>query len=160
MKPLRAIVITGLVAAVTSTALAGGGKVPYPQGYRQWQHVKTMVILKGHAFSPAFQGIHHIYANKKAMAGLASGEYQDGSVLVLDLLEEVEGDFLLREGGRKYIAVMHKSHKAYPETGGWGFEGFARGGKDKRMVKDMGAECFACHKPQGQHGYVFSKYRK
>ena len=159
MKLLRAITITGLITAITATALAGDNKVPYPQGYRQWQHVKTMVILKGHTFSPDFQGIHHIYANKKAMAGLASGEYQDGSVLVLDLLEEVKGDFVLQEGGRKYIAVMHKSGKQYSQTGGWGFEGFLQDSKEKRIVKDKGTECFSCHKSQKSGGYVFSKYR-
>ena len=33
--------------------------VPYPTGYRDWHHVKSMVIEQGHPLYAAFGGIHH-----------------------------------------------------------------------------------------------------
>src|SRR3990170_5113493 len=62
--------------------------VKYPEGYRQWTHVKSMVIQPGHTLYESFGGIHHIYANKKALEAMKRGKpYSDGAVLVFDLLE-------------------------------------------------------------------------
>jgi len=46
-------------------------------------------------------------------------------VLAFDLLHYVEKDKAIQEGERKLLGVMHKNANKYPETGGWGFEGFA-----------------------------------
>ena len=45
--------------------------VAYPEGYRDWHHVKSMVIQPGHGLYDAFGGIHHLYANNKAVKGLS-----------------------------------------------------------------------------------------
>ncbi len=90
---MRRIMFT--VAAIAALAVGvflygsvRGGKVPYPDGYRQWTHVKSMVIQKGHPLYEAFGGIHHIYANEKALRAMQAGKpYPDGAVLVFDLLE-------------------------------------------------------------------------
>ena len=67
---------------------SGSPLVPYPEGYRDWTHVKSMVILEGHALYDSFGGIHHIYANGKALKAMKDARpYPDGSVLIFDLLE-------------------------------------------------------------------------
>jgi Cytochrome P460 len=139
---------------------ASPAAVPYPEGYRAWQHVKSMVIGAGHPLYAAFGGIHHLYANKAAMTGYRTGKFPDGSVIVFDLLETSSADGATTEGARKVVGVMHRDAKRYAATGGWGFEGFAGDSKMKRAVGDQAASaCFACHTAQAQHNYVFSSYR-
>jgi hypothetical protein len=49
--------------------------VPYPQGYRNWTHVKTMQLKPGHPLYEAFGGIHHttpISKRSKATARASS----------------------------------------------------------------------------------------
>lgn len=149
------------VALVTVAPAAGDGKqgVKYPAGYRQWTHVKSMVIQEGHKVYEMFGGIHHVYANKKASEALMKGKpYPDGAVFVFDLLEATAKDNAITEGPRKFIGVIQKDAKKYAETGGWGFEGFKDDTKE-RMVTDM-KTCFKCHEPQKATDYVFSTYRK
>lgn len=134
--------------------------VPYPEGYRNWTHVKTMILKEGHPLYEAFGGIHHIYANKKALEGYKAGnKFKDGSVIVFDLLEFVEENNAIVEGKRKVVGVMVKNSKKYKQTGGWGFEGFA-GDSKNRVVKNMEGECFACHTQMKEKDFVFSEYRK
>jgi hypothetical protein len=148
-----------LVASIVSVVLADENKVPYPETYRNWMHVKTMLIEPGHPLENPFQGIHHIYANEKAVKGLKSGNYADGSTIVFDLLAYMQKDKTIQEGNRKLIGVMYRDSKKYLETGGWGFEGFAKNSKTERLVKDGGTSCFACHSPQKDKEFVFSEFR-
>lgn len=153
-----AAVVAGAVAGAAISA--DGAAVPYPDGYRAWQHVKSMVIEPGHALHASFGGIHHLYANDKAMKGYESGTFPDGAVIVFDLLEAVSADHAVTEGKRKVVGVMHRDAKKYAATGGWGFEGFAGDSKTERAVGDKAATaCFSCHAPQEAHEYVFSRYR-
>jgi hypothetical protein len=146
--------------AVVLPAIAAELQVPYPTGYRDWHHVKSMVIDKGHPLYEAFGGIHHLYANPKAVAGYKSGKFPDGAVIVFDLLEAKSADNAVTEGPRKVVGVMHKNTKRYAATGGWGFEGFAGGDQANRVVPDNAASaCFSCHEPQKGHDYVFSRLR-
>jgi hypothetical protein len=137
-----------------------GAKVSYPEGYRRWAHVKSMVIEEGHPLFEAFGGIHHVYANEKALKALAAGkgQYPDGAVLVFDLLEAVEDGDAIVEGKRKVVGVMQRDAKRFAATGGWGFEGF-KGDTRERAVTDMRA-CYDCHAPQKDRGFVFSELRK
>src|SRR5215207_7036170 len=75
-------------------------EVPYPAGYRNWVHVKTTVIGPKNAAYPVVGGFNHIYANDKAMDGLKTGEYTDGSVFVFDVLQAKENESNLTEGNR------------------------------------------------------------
>lgn len=146
-------------ALVPLTCLAQD--VPYPQGYRQWTHVKTMQIKPGHPLYEAFGGIHHIYANAKAREGYRSGKFPDGAVLVFDLLEAKEEGAAVTEGPRKVLGVMHKDAAKYKDTGGWGFEGFKGDSRKERVVGDKAASaCFQCHTSQKNHDYVFSRLKK
>jgi len=135
--------------------------VPYPENYRAWTHVKTLILMPGHPLYNDFGGIHHVYANDKALKTLRSGAsvFPDGSVLVFDLMEAVERDNAISEGKRKVLAVMWKDAKKYKTTGGWGFEAF-KGDTRERLVKDPVKECFTCHTGQKHRDYVFSEFRK
>jgi hypothetical protein len=156
---MKAILIT-LAAIATLPAWAADAVVPYPEGYRSWAHVKSMVIEEGHPLYKSFGGIHHIYANAKAMEGYRAGRFPDGAVIVFDLLEAPRADNAVTEGARKVAGVMHKDQKRYASTGGWGFEGFAGGDKAQRVVgKEAESACFACHAPQKARDYVFSSLR-
>lgn len=139
--------------------VTAGDQVPYPDGYRDWTHAKSMVIQPGHPLQNPFQGIHHIYVNDAAKKGLNSGRYADGAVFVFDLLNYDDNDQALQEGSRKLIGVMHKDHKAYANTGGWGFEAFGGDSNTERVVQDGGSGCFSCHLQVKDKNYVFTEYR-
>lgn len=146
----------------TTVSLSGGGplEVPYPAGYRDWHHVKSMVIQPSHPLENPFEGIHHVYANDLAVQGLKQGDYPDGAVLVFDLLQYEEADHALTEGPRKLVGVMVRDQDRYASTGGWGYEGFAGDSHTERLTDDGGKSCYGCHSPQSADQYVFSKLRK
>ncbi len=157
----------GLLASgamlIAATALAGEpAAVPYPEGYRHWHHVKSMVIQKGHPLFDTFGGIHHLYANAKATEGYRTGHFPDGAVIVFDLLDaQTTGDDAIVEGARKVVGVMQKDSMNYADTGGWGFEGFKGDSKTERAVGTKAAEaCFGCHTARVNAGYVFSETRR
>ena len=157
---MHRLIITTLLATLTSGVLADSKEVPYPGGYRQWMHVKTMTINAGHPLYDAFGGIHHLYANAKAVAGYKNGTFADGAVIVLDLLEAKSADNAVTEGERKIVGVMAKDKKRYAATGGWGFEGFKGNTKDRAVTQANAANaCFACHTQVKDKGYVFSALR-
>jgi hypothetical protein len=135
--------------------------VPYPAGYRLWTHVKAALIGPQ---NPAFEnsgGLHHIYANEKAMDGYRAGRFPDGSVIVADFLETRESAGMTTEGPRRRIDVMLKDSKRYATTGGWGFEQFKGDSQTDRMVTaEIAAKCFACHSKQKERDSVFSEFRK
>lgn len=160
MKFKVLISISLIVGAVIAAVAAPGKDVPYPDGYRHWQHVKSMVIQEGHPLHGSFGGIHHLYANAKAMQGYRSGKFADGSIIAFDLLEANAADRAITEGKRKVLGVMHKDNSKYAATGGWGFEGFAGDSRTERAVGTNAATaCYGCHTAQKQNGYVFSQYR-
>lgn len=157
---MKAKILAVSCAVATTAALAAEPVVPYPQGYRDWHHVKSMVIEEGHPLYASFGGIHHLYANDKAMKGYRGKGFADGSIIIFDLLEAEHGGSTVTEGARKVVGVMHKNAKRYKATGGWGFEGFAGGDPAKRAVgANAASACFACHQPQKAQDYVFSRLR-
>jgi hypothetical protein len=158
---MRAILCAAaMVAGIGVAWAADPAPVPYPAGYRDWHHVKSMVINPGHPLYASFGGIHHLYANKQAVAGYQKGKFPDGAVIVFDLLEAKSADNAVTEGPRKVVGVMRKDSKAYKETGGWGFEGFKGDSKTERAVgKNAAAACYQCHTSQKDKDYVFSALR-
>jgi hypothetical protein len=154
----RAIIVL-LAATCGMTVIANIASVDYPTDYRSWQHTKSMIIQPGHALENPFGGIHHIYANSKAMNGLTDGRYEAGAVFVFDLLDYIESDNVIVEGGRKRIDVMQYDSKRFSETGGWGYGSFVGDSKTERFDQDVVAACFACHTSTESTNYVFSNYR-
>jgi hypothetical protein len=153
--------LLALLGSITmTTALAAEPEVPYPAGYRDWHHVKSMVIEEGHPLYGAFGGIHHLYANDLALEGYRGDGFPDGAVIIFDLLEAVHDGNAVTEGQRKVVGVMHKDAAKFAATGGWGFEGFGGGDPIKRVVGENAASaCFACHAPQKDQDYTFSRLR-
>lgn len=149
-----------LVAGLLTPLTAIGDDIDYPDGYRDWSHVKSMVIEQGHPLFDTFGGIHHIYANPAALDGYRSGTFADGSVIVFDLLEALGEDSSLIEGERKVLGVMQKDSGRFGSTAGWGFEAFAGGDRTRPVVgADAATACFACHTSRENHDYVFSQLR-
>jgi len=160
-KIFFAVALLSALVFLATSAKDNSSKVPYPENYRAWTHIKTLILLPGHPLYNDFGGIHHVYANEKALKTLRSGGnvFPDGSVLVFDLMEAPQKDNAISEGQRKVLAVMWKDSKKYQTTGGWGFEAF-RGDTRERIVKDPVKECYNCHTGQKHHDFVFSQYRK
>lgn len=167
MKSVRTISAVALGALLAATAgswsaVAGqaAGAVPFPEGYRAWRHVKSMIIEPGHALAGLVEGTHHIYANEKALRGYQRRPFPDGSVIVFDLLETKVGDKAIVEGTRKAVIVMRKDLRRYAATDGWGYEVFANGDAGQAQVgAKAAAMCHGCHTSQRERDYVFSDYR-
>lgn len=159
MSSRRWLLIPLLAAIVATARAADPVPVPYPEGFREWAHVKSMQILPGHPLFDAFGGLHHLYANSRALEGYRKGRFPDGAVIVFDLHEaETEGNSMTA-GPRKVLGVMHKDAKRYAATGGWGFEGFKGDSKTERAVgANAKTACYDCHAAQKAPDYVFSAF--
>ncbi|HET6208158.1 MAG TPA: cytochrome P460 family protein [Terracidiphilus sp.] len=161
--------ILGVVLAVLSASSSPGlrgdegaqSQVPFPAGYREWVHVKSGVI--GPEF-PAYAtegGIHHIYANPTALAAFKNGTFEDGSILVYDLLSLSEKGGVATQGARRRIDVMVKDSKRYSASGGWGFGRYM--GEDHEhdvLTPDVRESCYKCHENRKAQGFVFSELRE
>lgn len=157
---MKANLLAVLAMMTTSVALVSAAEVPYPTGYREWHHIKSMVIEEGHPLFASFGGIHHIYANERALKGYRSKKFPDGAVIIFDLRDAVRADHAINEGQRKVVGVMHKDAKKFATTGGWGFEAFASGDPTRSIVgQNAASACFACHQPQKNQDYTFSRLR-
>lgn len=159
------IVMLAILATVSPIGAATATDTPepvaYPEGYRHWHHVKSMVINEGHPLYESFGGMHHLYANDKAMEGYRTGDFPDGAVIVFDLLAADSSGNAITEGERKVLGVMEKKSLSHDATGGWGFEGFANGDPENRAVgADAESACFQCHTARAEADYVFSTWRE
>jgi len=148
-----------IALACAAPALAAEKAVAYPDGFRSWRHVKSMVIHKGHPLFEAVGGIHHIYANPAGLKGYQSRKWADGSVLVFDLFEAVEADAAVSEGARKAVVVMERQAKKFAATDGWGYQVFDAKTRRGTLDAKAAADCAACHSQQKAAGYVFSAMR-
>ena len=153
-----------------ATALSVGGSslsaqlddvAPFPKEFRKWAHVKSVLVGPQSAAFATEGGIHHIYANEKALEGYETGRFPDGSVIVYDLLEtkEVAGNTI--EGPTRRVDVMVKQSQVYRATTGWGFMSFPGGNPaDGKLTVERQAACAACHAKRNDHDSVFSELRK
>jgi len=144
-------------AALSLSVLYGAESVQYPGDFRRWVHIGTGVILPGGALPESEQGMHHIFANPKAVDGYSSGEFADGSIIVYELREAQQKGGVIFEGDRRRVDVMIKDSNLYKSTGGWRFERFWANDQTQDAVHDAGASCFACHANAKTHGFVFSQ---
>ena len=132
--------------------------IAYPEGYRTWVHVKSMVIFsKENKLFERFGGLHNIYVNEIGWKAFRVGSvFPDGSMFAFDLYDISTYPGAIQARGRKFLAVMKKNSKLYADTGGWGFEVFT-GYQGTGTLKDM-KECFNCHSGQKRRDYVFSEF--
>jgi mono/diheme cytochrome c family protein len=105
--------------------------------------------------------MHIIYVNAKALPILKKGgpyPYPDGAIFADDVHEFSVKDGSYVEGNKKAVTVMIKDAAKYASTGGWGFQVFAGGDPAKPLVTDATQACFACHTPEKEHDFTFSRY--
>ena len=102
----------GLLATVVTLFAEDTSPVPYPDGFRSWTHVKSLIVGPDHETFAKRGGIHHYYANGKAVAGYRSGVFPDGSIVVDEAVWTKDGDGrtkgLVFEGERRFLDVMVK----------------------------------------------------
>ena len=133
--------------------------IPYPEGFRNWAHVKSTLVGPSARGFATNGGLHHYYANQKALEGYRTGQFPDGAVLIDDLLEVTEKEGVGSEGTRKRVAVMLKDSTKFRETGGWGYEVFKGDESVGSLNADARAACFKCHTGAPRDS-VFSALRK
>ena len=136
--------------------------VDFPEGYRQWNHIKTHLVGPNNPAWPRYGGFNHFYANDKALEGYRTNKWPDGAIVVVDVREgtEIKGDYAW--GKIKFIDVMVKDRKKYASTGGWGFEKFMEGDKTKpQLTEERRIVCFDCHSSRaGDADLVLSTYKE
>jgi Cytochrome P460 len=148
--------------AAIAFATAAEAPVPYPEGFRSWMVVKSLVVGPAHASFPNRGGLHHYYANDKAVAGYRSGTFPDGAIVVDEAVFTKEGEGrgtgLLLEGERRFLDVMVKDAQRYKGTGGWGYEHFDRDDQTGRLTDAERGTCATCH-AKAPADHVFSQIR-
>jgi hypothetical protein len=150
-----------LVASMIVATAAQSDLLSYPEHFRSWAHVKSGLMGPQSPGFAAFGGLHHIYANDKAMEGYRTGHFPDGSVIVFDRLEVHEAAGSTTEGARLSIDVMSKDGRGPAATGGWRFDRFLKDSQTERESNAaFMAQCAGCHTSRKDHDYVFSEYRK
>lgn len=146
-----------LLAALSLSYLCAAESVQYPDNFRRWVHAGTGVILPGGTMPESEQGMHHVFANPKAVDGYSSGDFADGSIIVYELRETQQKSGVIFEGDRRRVDVMIKDSNLYKSTGGWRFERFFANDLTQDAVHDAGASCFSCHTNAKTHGFVFTE---
>jgi hypothetical protein len=157
----RGIAIGGLLLA---SALVGADTtdltIPFPNEYRTWAHVKSVLVGPASPAFPTEGGVHHIYANALALQGYRTGRFPDGSVVVYDLLEtkEVSGNTI--EGAPRRLDMMVKDSQRFKDTEGWRFASFPKGDRTNgHVADDRQRTCLGCHAKRKDRDYVFSELR-
>src|SRR4029450_6143464 len=139
----------GLLTAMATLFAQDKPAVPYPDGFRSCTHVKSLIVGPGHESFPKRGGIHHYYANDKAVAGYRTGAFPDGSIVVDEAVFTKDGEGrtkgLVFEDGRRFLDVMVKDQSRYGSTGGWGYEHFDRDDTTGHLSAEDQATCSACH---------------
>ena len=134
--------------------------VPYPEGYREWTHVKSTMVAPTHPTFATMGGFQHVYANAEAMTGYRTHVFPDRAVVVFEWLELRDSAGAYREGPRRQLDVMMKDTIRYRESGGWGFQRFARDSKTEHAATPTPAQCFACHQHLRKEDLVLSAWRE
>ena len=161
---MNRLILTGALAVGIAIHAEDKAEVAYPDGFRSWQHVKSIVVGPEHRSFVNRGGIHHYYANDKAMEGYRTGTFPNGSVIVDEGLFTKDGEGqamgIVLEGERRSVEVMVKNDQVYKDTGGWGFEAFDRDQRTGKLQASGRAQCHSCHSQAKQRNYVFSAVRK
>jgi hypothetical protein len=153
-----------LMSLAAASATPAGDEVAFPNGFRDWFVVNSMIVTKDSPMFGQIGGMHIIYVNRKGFPTLKSGgpfPYPDGTVFADDVHEFSVKDGSYVEGNKKAVTTMVKDAKKYPTTGGWGFQVWAGGDPSKPLIPDAAhaiQACFACHTPQKSQDYTFSTY--
>ena len=157
----NALAISAVVRPPTARSVSAIAEGGLREG---WQHVKSIIIGPDHSTFANRGGIYHYYANGKGMEGYRTGKFPDGSVIVDEGVFTKDGEGpakgVVLEGKRRSVDVMVKNDQLYKETGGWGFESFARDDRTGKLQANGRAQCHSCHSKAKERDYVFSTVRK
>lgn len=142
----------GLALLMVMTS-AAADEIAFPEGFRNWTHIRSAVIGPMSPASPRFAGMHSIYANPAAMEGYKSGTFPDGSVIVFDNHEVMVFQGTELPAKRRFIDVMHKA------GGSWRFSEFNEDSKSQRNVTvAQGEQQYAACHTQSQTDHVYSQF--
>ena len=112
-----AVLAMGALTAIVTLFADDKQAVPYPDGFRSWTHVKSLVVGPDHATFAKRGGIHHYYANEAAVAGYRAGSFPDGSIVVDEAVFTKDGEGRAKgitfEGDRRFLDVMVKDSRRY-----------------------------------------------
>jgi hypothetical protein len=153
-----------LISLGSSSATPPADDIPFPNGFRDWFVVNSMIVTKDSPMFGQIGGLHIIYVNAKGFATLKNGgplPYPDGTVFADDVHDFSVKDGSYVEGDKKAVTMIVKDSKKYATNGGWGFQAWAGGDPSKPLVPDQAhatQACFACHIPQKGNDYTFSTY--
>ena len=159
---LPTVLLAGLLGSVLAQqqpSVSGQASVAYPEGYRNWVHVKSALISPSHKSFAGLGGFQHIYANPEAMTGYRTRTFPEGSIVVFDWLEMKDTDGAYAEGPRRQVDVMVKDSRRFAQTGGWGFQRFVKDSKTELAAAPTPQQCFACHERLKKDGLILSTYR-
>ena len=154
-----------LVPALLGSLLAWQSSEPaeaplaYPEGYRNWVHVKSSLISPTHKSFANIGGFQHIYANPQAMVGYRTRQFPEGSIVVFEWLEMRDTAVAFEEGPRRQVDVMVKDSVRFSKTGDWGFQRFVKDSKTELAATPTPQQCFACHDKLKKDGLILSSYR-
>lgn len=155
--------VSPLAAVAFCLMAAGPAPIAFPEGFRSWTHVSSAVVGPDSPVAPKYEGVHHIYANAKAMQGYRTGRWPDGAVIVYDQWTGVvAGRDAKAPGQRTFIDVMVRDSRRFAATGGWGYTEFMADGWTR--VTEIEADqkaCDGCHEKNAPDGdRVFSVFRE
>lgn len=161
------LAVAGLAGCLGALAATADAPVPFPEGYRHWVHVGSMMVgAKSGVFDkqpcekPCSGGIFHFYANDLALEGYRTGKFADGAIFADELLEIKQKEEVGFDGPRRGVGVMVRDSQRFRDTGGWGFGAFDGDGRTQTLAADGQKACFACHAARKDHAYVFTEYHE
>ena len=162
MNLTKVVFLAALLGSVLAwqPSISAEDPVAYPEGYRNWVHVKSAVISPCHKSFASLGGFQHIYANPEAMAGYRTRTFPEGSIVVFEWLEMRDTEGAYAEGPRRQVDVMVKDSRRFSKTGGWGFQRFVKDSKTELAAMPTPQQCFACHDRLKKDGLILSSYRQ
>lgn len=158
---LSLVIIVALMAAPavlqarSTSAPSATAPIALPVDYQQWRHVKTQIIQEGPGFE-RFGGMHHIYANERALSGLRSRRFENGAMLVAEFRELDRKGNVIDGSAIRLVDVMVFDTARFAATDGWGYAEFIGPNLIPKTL-DSRTECHACHTRRADKGFVFSE---
>jgi hypothetical protein len=157
------MLISSAIGAEDMTHAQKASHVPFPESYRSWQLVKSIVVGPDSPLSAMRGGIHHYYANPAAIIGYQTGKFPDGAVIVDEAMWMKAGEGMAKgiwmENEVRFLEVMSKDAALYSTSGGWGYQRFEGDDHQGKLDTDSQAHCFACHEKAKDRDHVYSSLR-
>ena len=123
---------------------SAGDEVPFPDGFRDWFAVNSMIVTKDSPMFGQIGGMHIIYVNAKGLGTLKSGgpfPYPDGTIFADDVHEFSVKRWFVRGRGQESGDRNGKGCEEILDEWGMGIPGLA----GRRHVEATGARRRPCH---------------